>query len=216
MWSYNKNSRNQLYYWCNWLLHITICALPTKREAIAWTIEPDAWWELSLWEELFRSHKKLKRCGGFFFDVFGVVMTVYMNWKNTLALMLQKKIKRKIKQMSKQQQQKNFLCSSECNVQFQSYRGVQTCEKKNMKKIKNGFNVCFQNKANVPITIISCGVCLKPDRNILSLWNTRQFPIIMLIFHWIHHETTHVWFYYNSCPMTVGIDCSACRDPEVD
>lgn len=88
--------------------------------------------------------------------------------------------------------------------------------KKNMKKIKNGFNVCFQNKANVPITIISCGVCLKPDRNILSLWNTRQFPIIMLIFHWIHHETTHVWFYYNSCPMTVGIDCSACRDPEVD
>lgn len=95
MWSYNKNSRNQLYYWCNWLLHITICALPTKREAIAWTIEPDAWWELSLWEELFRSHKKLKRCGGFFFDVFGVVMTVYMNWKNTLALMLQKKDKEK-------------------------------------------------------------------------------------------------------------------------
>lgn len=57
--------------------------------------------------------------------------------------MLQKKIKRKIKQMSKQQQQKNFLCSSECNVQFQSYRGVQTCEKKKYEKNKKWFQCLF-------------------------------------------------------------------------
>lgn len=34
--------------------------------------------------------------------------------------------------------------------------------RKKYEKIKNGFNVCFQNKANVPITIINCGVCLLP------------------------------------------------------
>jgi len=67
------------------------------------------------------------------FDVFGVVMTVYMNWKHTLALMLRKKsVKRKIKQTSKQKIL--FLCSSECNVQFQPIKEFKLVRKKNMKK----------------------------------------------------------------------------------
>lgn len=51
-----------------------------KLETVAWTMEPDAWWELSLSEELFCSHKKCKRLWRLLFDVFGVVMTVSMNW----------------------------------------------------------------------------------------------------------------------------------------
>lgn len=38
-------------------------------------------------------------------------------------------------------------------------RSSNLCEKKSWK-YKNGFNVCFQNKANVPTTIISCAVWL--------------------------------------------------------
>jgi len=36
------------------------------------------------------------------FDVFGVVMTVYMNWKHTLALMLRKKKCKKKNQTNEQ------------------------------------------------------------------------------------------------------------------
>lgn len=46
---------------------------------------------------------------------------------------------------------------------------------------KNDFNVCFQNKANVPITILNCGVCLTPCKvNIPgALWkNTLIFEVM--------------------------------------
>lgn len=66
---------NPLYYWCKMALTPRFVFGQTIVRTVAWTIEPDAWWELSLWGELFRSHKKLKRCGGFF------LMSLVLLWQ---------------------------------------------------------------------------------------------------------------------------------------
>lgn len=130
---------------------------PNMR-TVAWTIEPDAWWELSLWEELFRSHKNLRGVAASFWCLWCCYDSLYELETYSCTDVKKKSVKRKIKQTSKQKIL--FLCSSECNVQFQPIKEFKLVRKKIWKN-KNGFNVCFQNKANVPITIIKCGVCLK-------------------------------------------------------
>lgn len=102
-------------------------------------------------------------------------------------------------------------------------------KKKQQNKIKNGFNVCFQNKANVPITIISCGVCLKPSRSILSLQRGGNIWEHGCIIYFLpidtfystesistkQHCTVHACIEVYSQPMIAGIGCnSAC--PGVD
>lgn len=91
------------------------------------------------------------------FDVFGVVMTVYMNWKNTCTDVTTKKVKKK--KSNKQANKKYFShVSVSAMSSFNLIKEFKLVKK--YDKVKNGFNVCFQNKANVPITIIHCGVYL--------------------------------------------------------
>lgn len=132
----------------------------TNLRTVAWTIEPDAWWELSLWEELFRSHKNLRGVAASFWCLWCCYDSLYELEKNTLALMLRQK-KFKKKNQTNKQTKNTFPMFQwvQCPVSTLS-RSSNLWEK--IWKNKNGFNVCFQNKANVPITIINCGVCLKP------------------------------------------------------
>lgn len=79
--------------------------------------------------------QKRTRCGGFFSMSFGVVMTVSMNWIDTLAQVLKKSAlkKREIKQTCKQKKT-TFLMFQWVQCPVSTYRGVQTCEKKKYDK----------------------------------------------------------------------------------
>lgn len=136
---------------------MTICVLPTKRENSSMNHRTRCMMGTLPLRGTFSQSQKLKRCGGFF--LMSLVLLWQFIWIGKILLHWCYEKKEKSNKSSKQKIL--FPCSSECNVQFQPYQGVQTCEKKTWKN-KNGFNVCFQNKANVPITIINCGVCLKP------------------------------------------------------
>lgn len=113
----------------------------------------------------FRSHKNLRGVAASFWCLWCCYDSLYELDSNTLALMLQK-----IKERKKRKNQANGQNTTTKNT-FPMFQWVQcpvstlsrssNLWEKKIWKNKNGFNVCFQNKANVPITIINCGVCLK-------------------------------------------------------
>lgn len=107
----------------------------TNMRTVAWTIEPDAWWELSLWEETFSQSQILKRCGGFF--LMSSVLLWQFIWIGIILLHRCKKKKKTKKEKSNKRANKqkiHFLCSSECNVQFQPIKEFKLV--KNNEKIK--------------------------------------------------------------------------------
>lgn len=126
------------------------------------------------------------------FDVFGVVMTVYMNWRNAIALMLQNIIL-KIKKIKRVNEQtiKNFFSyvSVSAMSSFDLIKDFQLVKKKSWTN-KNGFHVCFQNKANVPITIINCCLCLQLTWNVLSLHGNQFLQLV----HLFDHSSSGVFF----------------------
>lgn len=73
---------------------MTIYVLPTKRENSSMNHRTRCMMGTLPLRGTFSQSQKLKRCGGFFFDVFGVVMTVYMNWKKySCTDVMKKKVK---------------------------------------------------------------------------------------------------------------------------
>lgn len=107
----------------------------------------------------FSQSQKLKRCGGFF--LMSLVLLWQFIWIGNILLHWCYEKKCKKKNQTNEQTKNTFPMFQWVQCPVSTYQGVQTCEKKKIWKNKNGFNVCFQNKANVPITIINCGVCLK-------------------------------------------------------
>lgn len=141
---------------------MTICVLTNKLENSSMNHRTRCMMGTLPLRGTFSQSQKLKRCGGFF--LMSLVLLWQFIWigKNTLALMLrQKKFKKVLKNQTNKQTKNTFPMFQwvQCPVSTLS-KSSNLWEK--IWKNKNGFNVCFQNKANVPITIINCGVCLKP------------------------------------------------------
>lgn len=137
-----------------------ICVPPTKRENSSMNHRTRCMMGTLPLRGTFSQSQKLKRCGGFF--LMSLVLLWQFIWIGKILLhWCYAKKKRKKKNQTNEQTKNTFPMFQwvQCPVSTLS-RSSNLWEK--IWKNKNGFNVCFQNKANVPITIINCGICLKP------------------------------------------------------
>lgn len=158
------NHKNWLQYWCYWLAHMF--SQPNGAKA-ARTIEPNAWWELSLREE--RSHKIQEDVAASFWCLwccYGSLYELGKKTKNLAPIFWKKKEKsleaKKLSRTNNKKRANHFLMFPVSAMSsFNFIKEFKCLWEKSMKKIQMVSMSVFKNKANVPITITNCGVSSK-------------------------------------------------------